>query len=131
MKKILSVALVVVMLVATMLTLASCGIGNGTYKSEFGNEVTINGSKMTSVVEIPVVGEITIVQKYEIVDAEEEGKKNIVLTYDSYVYEGDSNTFAGILEDAAAEFADDYSSTVSYEKVDGGFKMGGVLYTKQ
>lgn len=81
MKKIISLALVCLMLTCTMLTLASCGL-SGTYK--WGDtSITFSGKKATIVVENTVLG-ATISKTYEAeykITENDDGSKTITFTY--------------------------------------------------
>ena len=84
MKKILSLVLVAVLLVGTMLTLASCGTTiSGTYQDAL--KVTtfkFSGSKVTLTVD-NIIGDDTVLEgKYEITE-KDDGSKEITFTFDS------------------------------------------------
>ena len=80
MKKIVSAILVCVLLVGTMLTLASCGL-SGTYENGT-TKITFKGKTVTIVDEVTILGATvskTYEAEYEIVDGDE--GKTIVFTY--------------------------------------------------
>lgn len=124
MKKAISITIAFVLVIASVLALVSCGISAGTYKSALGDEIEVSGSKITRDYEVASVT-IGIVQKYSIKDDE------ITLEYDSFIYDGDSNTVKGLIEDLEDTFADEFTTTASFEKGDGYIVIGGVKYEKQ
>ena len=80
MKKTVSAILVCVLLVGTMLTLASCGL-SGTYENGT-TKITFKGKTVTIVDEVTILGATvskTYEAEYEIVDGDE--GKTIVFTY--------------------------------------------------
>lgn len=120
MKKIVSVALALLLLVGTMLALVSCGgdIANGTYKAG-ALEIEIKGNKWIF---------------------EEEGNK---ITY-KYSVEDDVISFEyesfttdeELTDEQRAAFDGAFATEAAlkggkFEKTDDGFKIGFVTYTKQ
>ncbi len=105
MKRIISTILVCVLLLGTVLTLASCGggIDNGTYVSDIG-VIKISGSELTMT----------------------QGTTSWTYTYEIKTDELDSSKQKIFLEDANGETFDYY-----YEKYDDGFKFAGTKYTKR
>ena len=117
MKKIISFLLVVVLAVGVMLSMVSCGgdIEDGTYKCADGTVIVVDGSKLEM-----TYGEVTVEFKYEIDDEAN------TLTYKFHKSNDEQVTaqFEGLDENMQ-------STTVSYEVIEGGFKLDGKEYKKQ
>ena len=115
MKKIISFLLVAVLAVGVMLSMVSCSgdINDGIYKCADGSTIEIDGNKM-----IMSVGETTSEFKYEV--------NENTLTYTLHKSNNEKVTaqFEGLDEDAK-------SLTLSFEIIDGGFKLDTKEYTKQ
>ena len=127
MKKIVSLALALCLIVGVMLSLTSCfgAIPSGTYT--IGNsktEIEVKGSKMTMKEEIMGV-EIGFVLSYKVSGEE------ITIKYEKAIYDGDSETIKGLIADMETEFAEEFEGTFDFEKGDGFFKMDGVTYNKK
>ena len=121
MKKIISLALVCILLMGTMLTLASCGTFlHGTYESGT-TKATFSGKKVTVVDEVTVLG--TVISKtYEAeykISEDDEGNKTIVFTYadgaDKHLVFSGEKTFAEGKENGKKYVR---IGILTYEKVD-------------
>ena len=119
MKKILSLALAAVLLVGMVFALVSCAgdIADGTYKSENGMEIVVDGNKIT------VVG---VTYKYsvdgneltmEIDDLDDEVKAQL--------------EEAGMDVDEYIDAMNEKLEPMEYEETADGFKLEGVEYKKQ
>ncbi len=128
MKKIISFALALCLVVGVMFALTSCfsAIPGGTYTIEdTESTVEVKGNKMTLQEEIYNGVSVGIVVSFK-VDGEE-----ITLTYDSIIYDGDNAIVKGIIEEMEEEIGEEVNGTFSFEKGNGYFKIDGITYNKK
>ena len=123
MKQIISMVIVCMLLVGMMLTLVSCsgGIDNGSYVNSKGEVVEIDGNKYTASATKDGAA-IKITYTYEIKDDEKNPDvQRIYFTYDS----SDASPSVKTELEASETFS------YVYEKVEGGFIINDVKYTKK
>lgn len=132
MKKIISIALTLCLVVGVMCALTSCfggGIPSGTYSIEGFKEVDlaeckVSGSKIIYTVESDET-KIDITFNYEVKE------DKITVTYEGNNYEGDSYIIKGLLITAEAGLKLAFAGEKSFEKGDGYFKIGEVKFVKE
>ena len=130
MKKIISMALALCLVIGVMCVLTSCGaIAGGTYNVDglAGLEATqfkVSGSKMIYTIEKDDT-KIDFTFKYEVKE------DKITVTYEGDNYEGDNSGVkaAIIVAEVALKAALDGEKT--FEKGDGYFKIGAVKFVKE
>ena len=121
MKKIVSVALAVLILTCTVFSLVSCGaIDGGVYSATGYDEVKVSGSKFVIADEDGNV----VTYKYEV-----EGD-TITTTYESFEPHEELNEWATISVEAGAKIVA-IALSGSFEKIDDGFKINGIKFTKK
>ena len=127
MKKIISFALALCLVVGVMFALTSCfgAIPGGTYEIEGTNQtVEVKGSKMTMKQDIAGT-EVGIVVAFKV-----DGDK-IEITYDSVIYDGDNEIVKGIIAEMEEEMGEEVNGTFDFEKGDGYFVIDGAKYVKK
>ena len=121
MKKIVSFALTVFILACTVLSLVSCGaIDGGVYSATGYDELKVSGNKFV----IPDEDGNQVTYKYE-VDGD-----TITITFESFKSEKELNELATIAVEAGAKIVA-IALSGSFEKIDDGFKINGIKFTKK
>ena len=131
MKKIISMALAVCLVIGVMLALASCGGGiqNGTYTADGlqgydAAEFKVNGDKMVYTYDYDDL-KIDFTFSYEVKE------DKITVNYDGNSYDGDSIVTKGILLGVETVFKAALVGEKSFESGDGYFKIGVVKFVKK
>ncbi len=127
MKKILSAILVCVFILGTILVLVSCGggIDDGKYVGSNGNTIEISGSSL--VITVTEYDETFDAKyKYEVKSSDKDPEKQvIVLTLEENNYEGQN-------EKIKSDYIPDGKAVeMSYERLEDGFIIGAIKYTKK
>lgn len=127
MKKILSTILVCVFILGTMLVLVSCGggIDDGKYVGSNGNTIEISGSSlMITVTEYDETFDAKY--EYEVKTSDKDPEKQIILlTLESNNYEGQN-------EKIKADYTPNGEAIeMNYERLEDGFIIGAIKYTKK
>ena len=130
MKKIISIALALCLVIGVMCALTSCGaIAGGTYNVEglSGLEATqfkVSGSKMIYTIEEDDT-KIDFTFKYEVKE------DKITVTYEGNNYEGDNSLVKFAVATAEVALKAALGGEKTFEKGDGYFKIGAVKFVKE